>query len=158
MTDVNWLTGDQLVRLIRKNANLPTQVSFLGVFAVDTLPLYISKLPVLLIVNSDTSNLPGQHWRAIFIENTQHGEVFDSLAMPVSHLLEKWMNINTVKWTASTTIIQHSFFQSCGAFVVHYVLHRLSERNMEDYTKKHFSVNKERNEICIRNYIHGLKK
>ena len=158
MNDVNWLTGIELEQLVRKNANLRTETSFLGVFAVNTLPLHISQLPVLLIVNSDTSNLPGEHWRAIFITKTLHGEVFDSLAAPVSYLLEKWMNTNTVKWTASTEMIQHPFVQSCGAFVVHYVLNRLSEKNLSSYTQKHFTVNKRQNEIYIRNYIHELKK
>ena len=148
MGDVNWLTGIELEQFVRKNANLPTQASFLGVFAVDTLPLHISDLPALLIVNSDTSNLPGQHWRAIFIENTLRGEVFDSLAMPVSYLLEKWMNTNTVKWTASTAIIQHLLYQSCGVFVVHYILNRLSEKNLKDYMERHFTVNKGGNEYA----------
>ena len=48
MGDVNWLTGIELEQFVRKNANLPTQASFLGVFAVDTLPLHISDFAGLI--------------------------------------------------------------------------------------------------------------
>ena len=61
MAHVNWLTGVDLDKLIVKNADVDTHAAFIGVYAVDTLPVRISKLPTLLIVNSDTSNLAGKH-------------------------------------------------------------------------------------------------
>ena len=159
MSVVNWLTGIDLERYVARNGTIQTQISFLGVFAVDTLPPHIPfHEPNLLIVNSDTANLPGKHWRAIFISvGNQYGEVFDSLAAPVSCLLEKWMNGHTMRWTCSDTPIQHSLSPSCGAFALHFVMHRLVESNLHNYTLHYFTAEERRNETFILNFVRQLK-
>ena len=159
MAHVNWLTGVDLDRLIVKNADADTHAAFIGVYAVDTLPVRISHLPTLLIVNSDTSNLAGKHWRAIHIDVNRRGEVFDSLAVPVSPFLEAWLNSVTDKWTCSETIIQHPLIPSCGAFALHFVLHRLSVPDLMIYTNTYYTGGMfTKNEAFIRNFVHSLKK
>ena len=156
--NVNWLTSEQLHKLIIRNARPTTQAAFLGIFAIDTLPQQISSLPVLLVVNNDTSNLAGRHWKAIFISSERQGEVFDSLVTPVSIALEKWMNTFTIKWTCSTLTIQYPLSPSCGAFVLHYILHRLGENSLKDYTEKYFDSELHVNETRIRCFASKLKK
>ena len=41
---------------------------FLGVFPLDKIPKHIGKAPKSFIVNTDTHNLPGQHWLAVSYE------------------------------------------------------------------------------------------
>ena len=155
---VNWLTGQQLNKLILANANDTTNAAFIGIFAIDTLPQCISTLPLLLIVNNDTSNLPGRHWKAIFISAERHGEVFDSLATPVSLTLEKWMNTFTLKWICSNLIIQHPLSPSCGGFVLHYILHRVKEMSLKQYTEKYFVSDVLKNENIVRRFVCKLRK
>ena len=159
MVNVNWLTGIDLDRLVVKNADIDTLEAFMGVYAVDTLPVRISQLPALLIVNSDTSNLAGKHWRAIHIDTNRQGEVFDSLAVSVSPLLEAWLNRVTNKWTYSETMIQNPWLPSCGAFALHFVLHRLSVANLMIYTHTYY-VDKmfAKNEAFIRSFVRSLKQ
>ena len=156
--NVNWLTSKRLNQLIIRNANVTTQAAFLGIFAIDTLPQRISTLPVLLIVNNDTSNLSGQHWKSIYISCERQGEVFDSLATPVSIALEKWMNTFTLNWTCSTLTIQYPLSPSCGAYVLHFVLHRLGEASLKNYTEKYFDSELHINETRVRRFVRKLKK
>ena len=156
---VNWLTGVDLDGLITRNADAATRAAFIGVYAVDTLPVRLPNLPALLIVNSDTSNLDGQHWRAIHVDCNRRGEIFDSLAVPISPLLEAWINRVTDKWTWSESAIQNPFIPSCGAFVLHFILHRLRATDLLNYRRTYYTdVISLDNEIFIRRFVRTLKK
>lgn len=152
---MSWLTGDQLENLIRKCGDSKTTAAFLGVFALDGLPQHLPHLPILLIVNTDTKNLPGQHWKAIYISNERQGEVFDSLAMPVSIHLQRWMNSFTHKWTQNSKVIQNPLSPSCGAFVLYYVLTRLTKRNMTSCLRV-FSKDLYYNDNFVRIFVNNL--
>jgi hypothetical protein len=52
------LTTTQLENWALKNIG----TSFIGVFAADTLPVMVNRVPASLIVNYDPHNLPGSHW------------------------------------------------------------------------------------------------
>lgn len=155
---VNWLTGKQLNKLIIANSNAAVTDAYIGIFAINTLPPNISTVPVLLVVNNDTSNLPGRHWKAIFISAERHGEVFDSSATPVSLALETWMNTFTRRWVCSTLTIQHPLSPSCGGFVLHYILHRLGEKSLKHYTEKYFVSDLHKNEDRVRRFVCKLRK
>lgn len=62
--------------------------SYLGTFALDQLPAIIfANEPMLhFIINTQTSNLPGQHWIAVTI-NRNKAYVFDSFGLPPPQLL-----------------------------------------------------------------------
>lgn len=153
---IDWLTGEEIENYIAKNGNASTKAAFLGIFAANTLPRQILQLPALLIVNSDTANLPGRHWRAVYITTEHYGEIFDSLAAPVNILLEKWINSVTVRWQITTKCVQHPLSPSCGAFVLHFILNRLTAKSLDNYMQ-HFSSDLERNERKIRYFVQKLK-
>ena len=98
---IKWLTTLDLEHFIANHADEATKTAFLGVFSINNLPRQIPHLPVLLIMNTNTSNLPGQHWKAIYISKRRVGEVFDSLAMPVNLQVEQWMNTFSKQWSIS---------------------------------------------------------
>ena len=54
---------------------------FLGVFASNELPSKIPSYPSGLIANTDPNNKPGQHWVAMFLEESKE-EFFDSYGLP----------------------------------------------------------------------------
>ena len=165
---VNWLTGVDLDAMVLRNADADTRAAFLGVFSANTLPLQCNKLPALLIVNSDTANLDGQHWYAIHIAagtGQPEGELFDPLALPqqFTPFLESWLNSKTTNWIYNDIRVQHPLIPSCGAFVLHFVLNRLQYTTMKSYMLQSFfpaaaADDIVKNELLIRNYVSGLLK
>ena len=128
---VKWLTTLDLDNFVKKFGDEKTKNAFLGVFPIDHLPRQISFLPVLLIINTNAGNLPGQHWKAVYISKNRIGEVFDSLATPISLTLEHWLNEFTKKWTLSKLTIQNPMSPSCGGYVLYYVLTRLHAKSLK---------------------------
>lgn len=128
---MEWLTTLDLEKFILLFANEATREAFLGVFPINYLPRRILRLPVLFIINTNPSNLPGQHWKAIYISSKSVGEVFDSLATPVSLQLEQWMNRFTKKWITSTMTLQNPISPSCGAYVLYFVMTRLKYKSLK---------------------------
>ena len=110
---MSWLTEDDLISKISLNSSLETMLAFDGVHPIDDLPEYIVQLPFFMIVNTHSHNLPGEHWKAVFIDKEKNGEVFDSLALPTSTLLSRWMNRFTRKWTVNELTVQHPLSQTC---------------------------------------------
>ena len=59
------MNSDELLRAAMSD-NVTKNYGFLGVFSPDTLPVRsMIKDPLLLICNTEDSDLPGQHWIAI---------------------------------------------------------------------------------------------
>jgi len=153
---MSWLSGIELESLIRTYGDKETEDAFLGIFTIDTLPKRIQRLPILLILNTQTSNLPGLHWKAVYISSDKCGEVFDSLALPVSLHLEHWLNTFTRKWTSSKRIIQFPFSASCGAFVTYYILNRLQAKSMK-LCLAVFTEDRSHNDGLVLNFVKDLK-
>jgi hypothetical protein len=64
--------------------------SFAGVFAADQLPNKLIEKPVSMVVNTHKSNMPGEHWVAIYVNENGFGEYFDSFGMaPYVNEIEK---------------------------------------------------------------------
>lgn len=61
---------------------------YLGTFALNGVPAKIDKTATLkhFIINTQTSNLPGQHWVAVTIQNNT-AYIFDSFGNPPKPLL-----------------------------------------------------------------------
>ena len=115
------ITNSVLHRLARKDYKL--RRCFLGVFPINRLP-YIRRYPAALIVNTDTHNLPGQHWIAVYIDENKLGEVFDSFGRLPPTRLQRWMNVNCRRgWTYSANALQFPFSTNCGAFCLYCLLH-----------------------------------
>ena len=154
---MSWLTGYELENLVYNNADDKTQKAFLGIFAIDGLPQQIPHLPALLIINTHTSNLAGEHWKAVYISQEHCGEVFDSLAQPTSTRLLQWMNCFTRKWIRSSLTIQNPLSGTCGAFVLYFILTRLHARNFASCLQL-FSNDLYKNDLLMTDFVMKLKK
>ena len=98
---------------------------FLNVYARDKLPTSIPFYPCTLIINTDTNNLPGKHWIAIYVTKYKGAEYFDSLNQSPLHDVALWMNRFSWKWKKVTSYaIQSPLSLQCGAFVLYYVNER----------------------------------
>lgn len=156
LNDITWLTTNELENYIHKFANDKTKAAFLGTFPMDHLPKQIPHLPLLFIINTNSSNLPGQHWKAIYVSENKEGEVFDSLAMPVCLQLQQWMNKFTRKWKVSTLILQNPLSPSCGAYVLYFIMTRLNFDTLNACIAR-FSDNLLKNEDTVRLSLKNIK-
>ncbi len=153
---MSWLTGNTIIKKIEKNADAKTLDAFKGIYPIDQLPAFIPSYPFLIIVNTHTHNLYGEHWIAIFIDKNKNGELFDSLASPISNHVIRWMNKFTRRWLTNGTAYQHPMSATCGAFVLFYVLKRLCYNDFLSF-KKEFTVKPYANEATVLKYFHNLK-
>lgn len=153
---MSWLSDKQITEKVRKNGSKEVRQAFYGVYPIDALPKSVPYLPIFLVVNTQAHNLEGEHWKTIFIDKNRYGEVFDSLAQPMSSILIRWMNRFTRKWKRNRKVYQHKRSTTCGAFALYYILKRLDCPSLNKFT--HFfthSVNE--NEKRIRSFYKSLK-
>ena len=119
------LSDTQLLHVIQSYASPSSKDSFLGVFPMDTLPDQIPHYPACMIVNTQSHNLPGEHWITVFITKDKRGEVFDSLGLPLSNFMIRWLNRFTKSWRYNPKIYQPLLSDKCGAYAIYYILNRL---------------------------------
>lgn len=154
--NIKWLTTLDLENFILNYADENTKNAFLGIFPINLLPSKIPRrLPIMLIVNTNTSNLPGQHWKAVYISKECNGEVFDSLAMPIELRLEYWMNKFCRKWTLSKLTLQNPFSPSCGAYVLYFIMSRLHFNSL-DACLAPFSENVLMNDRIVEEFVQSF--
>ena len=129
---MSWLTNHQLECAILRHGDRRVTMAFQGIFPLNQLPQLNMQGPLFLILNTDVENLPGRHWKAIYIDENNYGEVFDSLALPLSDRLIRFMNYHTTKWTRNTTMLQHPLSAQCGIYVLYFVTQRLYTDSLSD--------------------------
>ena len=122
---MSWLSGQQIENAIRKHADTPTREAFGGVYSIDCLPFAVPQYPFFMVVNTQAHNLPGAHWITVFIDKQRRGEVFDSLALPPQQALMRWLNQFTRSVVRNSLSYQHPLSDTCGAFAVYFIFHRL---------------------------------
>ena len=67
--------------------------NFIGVFPLNRLPTSLKPYakPLCFIVNTDTMNLPGQHWIAVSYSKCGIAYAFDPLGMFYPHILTSYL-------------------------------------------------------------------
>ena len=113
--------GREIKRLVEKD--LLSSQDFRGVFSCDTLPQDVSHLPMLLVANTDTSDLPGSHWVAVWINRHGRGYFFDSYGFPpkmYGQELHQFMNDNTSQYTTQKRQLQAQSSDVCGQWCVYF--------------------------------------
>ena len=99
---------------------------YLGTFALDKVPLHFIRDAKLqhFIINTQTSNLPGQHWIAVTVCDNNKAYIFDSFGVPPPTLL-----INQLKRRGIRKIyynkrqVQNFGTLLCGQLALQHLLH-----------------------------------
>ena len=154
---MSWLSDDDISRKVRRNGNEKCQAAFYGVYPLDALPHFIPHLPLFIVVNTQTTNLEGEHWKTIFIDKNRRGEVFDSLAQPMNAILIRWMNRFTRRWKKNRKVYQKAKSATCGAFALYYIMKRLDFPSLDSFTSHSFSNSLSDNELVVRKFYKTLK-
>lgn len=116
-----------------------------GVYAADRIPRSLS-LPAAIVTNIDTSDKPGSHWVAFFINTAGRGIFFDSYGMPPSsphHLDRLKKNCKSFRWNKEQ--LQSFDSKVCGEYCVMFLRHMCSGSTLRAFCNI-FSKNCRRND------------
>lgn len=110
----------QLTKLLQKDKI--TSKIFKGVYPSDRLPT-INSFPACLIINTDDSKGPGEHWVALYINSSGMGYFYDPFGInPSIYNFSKYLDRTCRRWTWSRAQEQSIFSNLCGYFSVLFLL------------------------------------
>jgi len=124
---------------------------FIGTYPLDLLPeKQLKQRPCALIVNTDKSTKPGEHWVAIFLSDNGSAEYFDSFGlMPIHNEILMFLRKNKIKnLIYNSNQIQSITSNTCGAYCVLFVKFKCLKLKFCDLINC-FSNNKYNNDIKI---------
>ncbi|HWY33610.1 MAG TPA: hypothetical protein VNX68_03120 [Nitrosopumilaceae archaeon] len=104
---------------------------FVGVFPADAIPE--KQYPGAYIVNTDSSNEPGQHWVAFYCTEKNQLEAFDSFGQDpgvYSEHIKEWMGNDYL--ILSKNILQSEDSTLCGNYCMYFILLRCHGFSYED--------------------------
>ena len=126
---------------------------FRGVFASDELPKRQLPRPSALVVNTDPSTEPGQHWVGIFITKDGEGEYFDSYGQPpFLKSFETFFRNHSDGTRFNRQRLQGPFSTVFGQYTLFYLLHRCRGMSMNAITR-HFSTDLNYNDVVVNDFI-----
>ena len=102
----------EITRILMKDE--VTKKYFLGVFSRDTLPQKVH-WPSALIINTDKSNQPGEHWLAIYYDENGTSEFFDSYGFDTEfYNFTNYLNLTSNNYIYNKKTLQGLFSNYCG--------------------------------------------
>lgn len=131
-----------------------------GVFSIDTMPKSLKRRH-FFFSNLDVNSSSGSHWICILRNDKNQIELFDSLG--VSEIKLEWFlkhnNLKKLnKLLYNTTPVQSLYSNSCGKFVLYFIIKRLMniDINFETLLNNIFSQNEDENEIVVSGFLNDL--
>ena len=95
---------------------------FKGVFARDNIPVIIT-YPCSLILNTDPSTRPGEHWLALFFNSKKEAEFFDSFGNDAQEFgLGKYIKRFSIKIVSNNVQLQSFDSNACGYYCLYFIL------------------------------------
>ena len=97
--------------------------TFKGVCSYDTLPERVTSYPASYICNTDIVTRPGEHWVALFFENNEICEYFDSYGLPPYGKILAFAKRNGANVVYNRRWLQSPLSHTCGLYCVYYLWH-----------------------------------
>ena len=121
---------------------------FCGVLPIDELKKFKFRKPCSLIINTDESNKPGEHWIALFINKNGNLEYFDSYGIkPFKKEIYQFIKKHRMKLIYNKKKIQNSASINCGKFCLLFLLLRTRGFTMKKIIK--LFINNKNNDLLI---------
>ena len=149
---MSYLSNEELNKWMKRRSHRYSKSLFLDVYARDNLPDRIPFYPCTVIINTDSSNLRGKHWVAVYVSAYKVAEYFDSLDQPAPHDIALWMNKFSWDWKKVTPFcLQNPASTLCGGYVLYFV----NERPMDTLRTilLPFSKDVYRNDLYVKTYV-----
>jgi hypothetical protein len=126
---------------------------FLGCLAKDEIPQAITNFPACFIMNTKPRSNRGEHWLAIYYNNSGQGYFFDSYGMPPNfYKLDKYMQSTSKegKYVYNPKRLQ-GVSNLCGLYCILFLYFKARNR-LDDFFSK-FSTNLHTNDSYILNKL-----
>ena len=130
-----------------------------GVFAADCVPTEFPQLPACCIVNTHASNLPGEHWIAMYQAADDVIEFFDSFGQAPSKYGFGLDIFNDKRIVQQDNKIQSDVATVCGQYCLFFLACRCGGKGFSDIVRL-FSADRIYNDIAVLKYVNqcfGLK-
>ena len=125
-----------------------------GTFAINDLP-FTRKKKYKLILNTDTQNLPGSHWIALYVCQKK-GYVFDPLGNSPPLQLQHWLNKQGIQWICNLRQLQPTLSVLCGNYCIYflYFMSGTCDQHFQTTLNKIFPIGMQPNqcESLVRNF------
>ena len=134
---------------------------FLGVLACDQLPTnIIRKLPTMVIINTHTSDLPGEHWLAVYINEDRVGCFFDSFGNGPDYgrfpkMISDFIKTSCRTQRYSTRQVQDFTSTTCGQHCV-FFLHRMVNGSSYEDVMSRYSFDLIKNDNMVSTFVKKL--
>lgn len=125
-----------------------------GVYSIDTLPDRISDS--IFFINSDPSDLPGEHWVCVFFPHQNSpAEFFDSLGHEPNYYSSNIAHFMNNNFKYNTQRLQAYNSSTCGLYCLFFLYYRVRGYTFSDILSK-FSSNLNLNDSIVIDFY--LKK
>src|SRR5882724_5062914 len=126
------------------NAKLSHLKCYVGAFPRDILPRKLRKGKNAMVINTDPSHLPGQHWVALIIQDGA-GEYFDSFGMPPLHDdITSYISKQCPKGCCYNPMhLQSVTSSTCGLYTIAYIVWRCTQNDFNSFIKLFTTSNTE---------------
>jgi len=133
---------------------------YLGCYSSDKLPKKI-QINQFCIVNTDISTGTGIHWYIVLRYSKRILEVFDSLGIDQGRkeFLQKNFELGGIKEIVfNTTRFQRNDSDTCGKFVLYFVINRLYnlDHSFHDLLEELFNQNLDKNEDIVKKFYEEI--
>lgn len=150
----------QLYSVLTKIVN--KKIYSLGVLACDELPTHIVRVPVMVIINTDPTRLPGKHWLAVFITADRHGYFFDSFGNSPTNIsfpktIDVFLNKNCMEISYSTLQVQDKTSTTCGEHCI-FFLCNIQKGISYQKVLNMYSSNHACNDIMVCSYVKRIHR
>ena len=99
--------------------------TLVGVYTVDEAWPMARRFPASYLINTGTQDGPGEHWVAVFLEDPEHGEYFDSYGTaPLESVYQRLRSWGYPDMRFSTRMLQGPWSRSCGLYAVYFIASR----------------------------------
>ena len=123
---------------------------FQGVYPIDRLPREVH-YPCAIVVNTDTSEGPGEHWCCIYISAFKSGVFFNSFGGEPQHwTVREFLFRHTVKWTFTSVQIQSVLSKTCGLYCLYFLYQQARGVSVSALLRPFDRLELWRNDIWIR--------
>lgn len=135
------------------NQALANIQEYKGTYPADRIPV-MRKFPCSVIINTDRSNRPGEHWVAVHIKEDGHAYYFDSFGFPVLNKeIQEFITKNSKHgYTYSSMTLQHPSADTCGAYCIEFVRQMATGSTFADFINQ-FSKNLTSNEHVLKGLL-----
>ena len=129
-----------------------TKSSFVGVFSADTVPTSFDRLPAACVVNTDPKDKPGEHWVALYQDQADVIEYFDSFGMHPSKQRLDLPVLKSKRVVRQSNVLQTMITAVCGQYCMFFLFHRAAGLSFAKIISM-FSSNTCANDILVKSFV-----